>query len=119
MSTAVFATREALEAEIARLGVSIRLQPDIQVALTPIRIGARTAGNRFAIHPMEGCDGTLQGAPDELTIRRWSRFATGGAKLLWGEAVAIESSGSREHPPIAAVGREPAGARTADRACQD
>jgi NADPH2 dehydrogenase len=90
VSTAVFATRDALEAEIARLGVAIRLQPDIQVALTPIRIGARTAGNRFAIHPMEGCDGTLEGAPDELTIRRWSRFATGGAKLLWGEAVAID-----------------------------
>jgi NADPH2 dehydrogenase len=89
-STAVFATREALEAEIARLGVRIRLEPDIKTSLAPIRIGNRTAGNRFAIHPMEGCDGTLDGAPDELTFRRWSRFATGGAKLLWGEAVAID-----------------------------
>lgn len=90
VSTAVFATREALEAEISRLGVDIRLEPDIQASLTPIAIGSRTAGNRFAIHPMEGCDGTLEGAPDELTIRRWGRFASGGAKLLWGEAVAIE-----------------------------
>ncbi|MDQ3347661.1 MAG: NADH:flavin oxidoreductase [Acidobacteriota bacterium] len=90
MSTAVFASREALEAEIGRLGVQIRLEPDIQASLTPIAIGSRTAGNRFAIHPMEGCDGTLEGAPDELTIRRWGRFASGGAKLLWGEAVAIE-----------------------------
>jgi 2,4-dienoyl-CoA reductase-like NADH-dependent reductase (Old Yellow Enzyme family) len=39
---------------------------------------------------MEGCDGTLDGAPDELTIRRWARFGAGGAKLLWGEAVAID-----------------------------
>jgi 2,4-dienoyl-CoA reductase-like NADH-dependent reductase (Old Yellow Enzyme family) len=89
VSTAIFATREALEREIARLGVGIRLEPDIQASLTPIRIGGRTAGNRFAIHPMEGCDGTLGGAPDELTIRRWGRFGAGGAKLLWGEAVAI------------------------------
>lgn len=89
MSTATFASRDALEAEIGRLGVGIRLEPDIRVALTPIRIGDRTAGNRLAIHPMEGCDGTLAGAPDELTIRRWTRFATGGAKLLWGEAIAI------------------------------
>ena len=89
MSTATFASRDALEAEIARHGVGIRLEPDIRTALTPIRIGDRTAGNRLAIHPMEGCDGTLEGAPDELTIRRWTRFATGGAKLLWGEAIAI------------------------------
>ena len=89
MSTATFATREALEQEIRRLGVGIRLEPDIQASLAPIRIGGRTAGNRFAIHPMEGCDGTLDGAPDELTIRRWGRFASGGAKLLWGEAIAI------------------------------
>ena len=39
---------------------------------------------------MEGCDGTLDGAPDELTFRRWARFGAGGAKLLWGEAVAID-----------------------------
>ena len=89
MSTAIFATREALEQEIQRLGVGIRLEPDIQASLAPIRIGGRTAGNRLAIHPMEGCDGTLEGAPDELTVRRWGRFASGGAKLLWGEAIAI------------------------------
>ena len=30
------------------------------------------------------------GAPDEATFRRWARFGAGGAKLLWGEAVAID-----------------------------
>jgi NADPH2 dehydrogenase len=90
VSTAVFANREALRAEISRLGVDISLEPDIQASLTPIQIGGRTAGNRLAIHPMEGCDGTLEGAPDALTVRRWSRFASGGAKLLWGEAIAVD-----------------------------
>jgi len=38
---------------------------------------------------MEGCDGELDGAPGELTFRRYVRFGAGGAKLLWGEACAV------------------------------
>ena len=89
MSNQTFATREALEAEIAGLGVDIRLEPEIRTSLTPIVIAGRTVANRLAVHPMEGCDGTLEGAPGELTFRRWGRFASGGAGLLWGEAIAI------------------------------
>jgi NADPH2 dehydrogenase len=87
---ALFADRAVLEKEIVDLDVPIRLEADIRTSLTPLAIGTRTVGNRFAIHPMEGCDGTLAGAPDELTFRRWGRFGSGGAKLLWGEAVAID-----------------------------
>jgi NADPH2 dehydrogenase len=87
---ALFADRAVLEKEIVDLDVAIRLEADIRTSLTPLAIGTRTVGNRFAIHPMEGCDGTLAGAPDELTFRRWARFGSGGAKLLWGEAVAID-----------------------------
>ena len=43
----------------------------------------------MAVHPMEGCDGNLDGTPGELTFRRWRRFAEGGAGLLWGEATAV------------------------------
>jgi 2,4-dienoyl-CoA reductase-like NADH-dependent reductase (Old Yellow Enzyme family) len=47
-------------------------------------------GNRWAVQPMEGWDGETSGAPSELTRRRWMRFSTGGAKLIWGcEAVAV------------------------------
>ena len=47
-------------------------------------------GNRFAIHPMEGWDGTKDGRPTELTFRRWRHFGISGAKLIWGgEAVAV------------------------------
>src|SRR5688572_17897083 len=42
---------------------------------------------------MEGCDGTLDGRPDELTYRRYRRFGAGGAKLIWGEAAAILDEG--------------------------
>ena len=51
-------------------------------------------GNRFAIHPMEGWDGTTEGRPRELTFRRWRRFGESGAKLIWGgEAVAVCHAG--------------------------
>jgi 2,4-dienoyl-CoA reductase-like NADH-dependent reductase (Old Yellow Enzyme family) len=42
---------------------------------------------------MEGCDGTLEGKPDEITYHRWGRFARGGAKVLWGEACAVVPEG--------------------------
>ena len=37
---------------------------------------------------MEGTDGTEDGAPGELTIRRYRRFAQAGPGLIWFEAVA-------------------------------
>jgi 2,4-dienoyl-CoA reductase-like NADH-dependent reductase (Old Yellow Enzyme family) len=42
---------------------------------------------------MEGCDCTLDGKPDELTVRRYQRFGAGGAKLIWGEAAAVVEEG--------------------------
>ena len=52
------------------------------------------AGNRFCILPMEGWDGTTDGEPSDLTSRRWQRFGTSGAKLIWGgEAVAVQHDG--------------------------
>lgn len=56
--------------------------------------GALRIGNRFAILPMEGWDGTYDGNPTELTRRRWRRFGESGAKLVWGgEAVAVRPDG--------------------------
>ncbi len=59
----------------------------------PVQVGDLKVGNSMAIHPMEGCDGTLDGRPDELTIRRYHRFAAGGAKLIWFEATAVREDG--------------------------
>ena len=89
----LFATRGALEDEIRRTGVNIRLEREVREALKPAQVGGRTVGNRFVIHPMEGCDGTLDGKPDEITYHRWGRFARGGAKTLWGEASAVVPEG--------------------------
>src|SRR5678809_212458 len=50
--------------------------------------------NRFAIQPMEGWDGTRDGRPSDLTIRRWRNFGRSGAGLMWGgEAVAVRHDG--------------------------
>ncbi len=73
-----------------------------------------TIGNRFCVLPMEGWDGTLDGAPSALTLRRWRRFGESGAKLIWGgEAVAVRHDGraspnqlqmsARTQPAIAAM----------------
>src|SRR5258706_14859182 len=60
----------------------------------PLRSNGITIGNRFAIHPMEGWDGTPDGRPTELTLRRWANFGRSGAKLIWGgEAVAVRHDG--------------------------
>jgi NADPH2 dehydrogenase len=56
-------------------------------------LGSFRTGNSMCIHPMEGCDGTLDGTPDELTWRRYERFAGGGAKLIWFEATAVSPDG--------------------------
>jgi 2,4-dienoyl-CoA reductase-like NADH-dependent reductase (Old Yellow Enzyme family) len=60
----------------------------------PFAIGEVRVGNRFCILPMEGWDGTADGEPSDLTIRRWENFGRSGAKLIWGgEAVAVRHDG--------------------------
>jgi 2,4-dienoyl-CoA reductase-like NADH-dependent reductase (Old Yellow Enzyme family) len=82
-----------LEAENARLGTDLRFSDDLSPLFRPLAIGGRTAGNRWCIHPMEGCDGEPDGRPGELTFRRYHRFGAGGAKVLWGEACAVVEEG--------------------------
>ena len=72
-----------------QLGHSLELSDDFSTLFQPLTIGGRKVGNRLAVQPMEGCDGTTDGRPDELTYRRYRRFGAGGAKLIWGEATAI------------------------------
>jgi hypothetical protein len=60
----------------------------------PLMLGGRTVGNRWCIHPMEGWDGSHEGGPTEILLRRWRHFGASGAKLIWGgEAVAVMNEG--------------------------
>src|SRR5258708_6664773 len=51
-------------------------------------------GNRWAVQPMEGWDGTTSGGVTEPMLRRWRRFGESGAKMIWGgEAMAVVPEG--------------------------
>src|SRR5262249_20119701 len=82
-----------LQAESERLGLDLRFSEDLSPLFRPVTVGKLRAGNSLCIQPMEGCDGTLDGRPDELTFRRYVRFGAGGAKLIWGEATAVIEEG--------------------------
>lgn len=84
-----FKTLDDLRAESQRLGLALRFQEDLSPLFQPVAFGPLRCGNRLCVQPMEGCDGTLDGHPDELVYRRYRRFGAGGAKLIWGEAAAV------------------------------
>ena len=70
----------------------------------PLEADGLRVGNRFCILPMEGWDGTAEGAPSELTQRRWVHFGESGAKLVWGgEAAAVRADG-RGNPAQLVIG---------------
>lgn len=77
----------------ADLPQTIPYSEDVSPLGQPLTVGAKTVPNRICYQPMEGCDGTADGAPDELTVRRYLRFAEGGAGLVWFEATAIVPEG--------------------------
>ncbi|MBR4888394.1 MAG: flavin oxidoreductase/NADH oxidase [Clostridia bacterium] len=79
--------------EMDMLGVKLPLSENIDILKQPLSFGKLTAPNRIAIQPMEGCDGTADGRPDEFTLRRYDRFAKSGAGLIWEEATAIVEEG--------------------------
>ncbi len=84
---------EELARDIERLGLDIPLSRDFSSLAAPLDCGRFRLPNRFVVLPMEGCDGTGDGSPDELTYRRYRRFAAGGAGLLWVEACAVVHEG--------------------------
>ena len=74
-------------------GVSFPYSEDISPLAQKIVIAGKTVNNRIVYQAMEGCDGTREGAPDELTKRRYLRFARGGAGIIWFEATAVFEEG--------------------------
>jgi NADPH-dependent glutamate synthase beta subunit-like oxidoreductase/2,4-dienoyl-CoA reductase-like NADH-dependent reductase (Old Yellow Enzyme family) len=93
----------------AELGVSIPLSDDVSVLAEPVNVGSLTAPNSLVVQPMEGCDGDALGRPADLTVRRYRRFAGGGAGLLWFEAIAVVRE-ARANPRQLWLHRDSAGA---------
>ena len=96
---AAMRTADAFARHLAAENITLGLDRDLAPAGTsplarPFQIGDVRVGNRFCVLPMEGWDGTSDGEPSELTLRRWRNFGSSGAKLIWGgEAVAVRHDG--------------------------
>ncbi|MBQ7727750.1 MAG: flavin oxidoreductase/NADH oxidase [Clostridia bacterium] len=93
MTYSLIRNEESLKAQMEDAGIELPVAKDASVLTKPLKIGSRTAANRLAYQPMEGCDGTPDGIPDELTVRRYVRFAHGGPGLIWFEATAVMREG--------------------------
>jgi len=88
---------EDLKQLASRLGVPLDAIKDISILNEAVQAGGLVIPNSLAVHPMEGCDGDSAGRPGKLTVRRYQRFAAGGAGLIWGEATAVVSE-ARANP---------------------
>jgi NADPH2 dehydrogenase len=95
-------TVEDFRRHIAGLGLELPCEDQIVAgAGSPLAqpvgnttVNGKRIGNRWAIHPMEGWDGTTTGGATEEVRRRWQRFGESGAKLIYGgEAMAIRPDG--------------------------
>jgi 2,4-dienoyl-CoA reductase (NADPH2) len=75
------------------LGVNVEAIEDVSILNKPVKLGKLVIPNSLAMHPMEGCDGDSLGRPGKLTLRRYKRFAAGGAGLIWAEATAVVPEG--------------------------
>src|SRR5207302_8674361 len=87
---------------VASLGLSLPCEDGIETGSAsplarPIEhatISGKGIGNRMAIRPMEGWDGTTTGGATDDVRRRWQRFGESGAKLIYGgEAMAVRPDG--------------------------
>lgn len=88
-----FQNADNLSDKIASFNLNFALETDLSPLSTSLQIGHVTCPNRFAVLPMEGCDSNPDGSPSELVSRRYARFSSGGAGLLWWEANAVVPEG--------------------------
>ncbi len=59
------------------------------ILLSPIKVGTRTAKNRFFIQAMECTDADKEGNPSGLTYQRYENLFRGGAGMITLEAITI------------------------------
>ena len=82
MERKVFTTAEEFHSANRELKTELPYSSDTAVLAEPLDLGDRKIPNRLVCQAMEGCDGTADGRPGELTCRRYDRFAGGGAGLI-------------------------------------
>ena len=93
MQRKVYQNIADFKAQNEELKANILFQENTEVLNKELIIGNKVFKNRLACQAMEGCDGKLDGTPDELTIRRYDRLASGGSSIIWYEATAVMNEG--------------------------
>ena len=93
MTAKVYTQNQDFIEQRDQLGLPMPFCRDTQILSAPLTLKGKTIPNRLACQAMEGCDGTFDGCPDALTLRRYDRFARGGAGLIWFEATAVMEEG--------------------------
>ncbi len=88
-----FTTLDEFTGYIREHKIDIPISKSTDILFTPVSVGPFTAPNALAVQPMEGCDGTPDGSPGPLTVRRYQRIAEGGAGIIWFEACAVMHEG--------------------------
>jgi 2,4-dienoyl-CoA reductase-like NADH-dependent reductase (Old Yellow Enzyme family) len=95
-------TVEEFRGHVASLGIELPCEDSIATGnaspltqpIEDLTINGKRIGNRWAVQPMEGWDGTTTGGATEEVRRRWQRFGESGAKLIFGgEAMAVRPDG--------------------------
>ena len=84
-----YKTLKELRDKINELNLEIPISNDIKVLRQPVKFNKTFIPNRLSIQPMEGFDAKSDGAPGNLTIRRYNRYAQSGAGLIWFESTTI------------------------------
>lgn len=93
MNRFVFSNLSDFNEQNNQLNTNLPLSEKTGVLGDSVTVGNKTAPNRLVCQAMEGCDGKANGSPDELTVRRYHRFAEGGAGIIWFEATACREDG--------------------------
>src|SRR2546421_12517941 len=95
-------TVAAFRGHVASLGIELPCEDQITIGpnsplaqgIDAVTINGKRIGNRWAIQPMEGWDGTTTGGVTDEVRRRWQRFGESGAKVIYGgEAMAVRPDG--------------------------
>ena len=88
-----YRTIEDFEIQNSALALQLPQTTDVSILKQPLELSGKTVHNRLLCQAMEGCDGTWEGKPSELTRRRYLRLARGGAGVIWFEATAVLKDG--------------------------
>ena len=79
--------------KLAEQGMEIPYSTDTDIYSVPLVLYGKKIPNRIGIQPLEGFDSCSDGSPSGHVYRRYLRFVSGGAGLVWFEACAVSEDG--------------------------